>query len=70
MGRMLKVDEVTERLGVSRQHLWQMYFRLPHDPTAAPPRIQVSSRRYLWDEDSLEAWLKSRETAGAVRAIA
>jgi predicted DNA-binding transcriptional regulator AlpA len=56
MGRTLKVEEVCERLGVSRKHLNQMHYL-----GEAPPRIAVSKRRFLYDEESLEAWLKSRE---------
>lgn len=55
MGRKLKVEEVVEILGVSRNHLNQMYFR-----GDGPPRIRVSPRRFLWDADELEAWLASR----------
>lgn len=60
MGKKLKVEEVCERLGVTRSHLAQMHFR-----REAPPRIAVSPRKFLYDEESLEAWLKSRERIGS-----
>ena len=58
MGRKLKVDEVCERLGVSRKQLKQMRYR-----GDAPPHIAVSARIFLYDEESLEAWLMAREVA-------
>ncbi len=58
MGKKLSVDEVCERLHISRPHLNQMQFR-----GDAPPRIEISPRRFLYDEDSLEKWLMDRERA-------
>ncbi len=55
MGQKLTVTEVCERLHISRNHFNQLVFR-----KQAPPRIVVSPRRFLIDEDDLNAWLESR----------
>lgn len=56
MGDKLQIDNVCERLGISRNHWNQLVFR-----GEAPPRIVVSPRKFLVDEDVLEAWLASRQ---------
>ena len=59
MGAKLTVEEVCERLHISRQHFNQLVFR-----RQAPPRIVVSPRRFLIDEDDLEAWMNARRESG------
>lgn len=61
MGKTLTVDEVCERLHITRQHWNQLVYR-----GQAPARIVVSPRKFLVDEDVLEAWMASRmEKVGA-----
>ncbi|HBS74760.1 MAG TPA: hypothetical protein DEB55_10280 [Microbacterium sp.] len=58
MGRSrdLTIDEVCERLHISRNHWNQLVYR-----REAPPRIKVSPRKYLVNEAALEDWLASRQ---------
>lgn len=56
MGRKLTVDEVCARLHITRGHWNQLVYR-----NQAPPRIVVSPRRFLVDEDVLENWLQERQ---------
>lgn len=62
---LLNADEVCARLGITRAALNQMYYR-----GDAPPRIARSPRRFLWDEGSLDTWLKEREQAGTRESVA
>ena len=55
MGAKLTIDETCERLHISRKHFQQMVYR-----GDAPPRILVSPRKVLIDEDDLEQWMESR----------
>ncbi|MGN6272280.1 MAG: helix-turn-helix transcriptional regulator [Protaetiibacter sp.] len=55
MGEKLTIEQVCEKLHISRNHWNQMVYR-----GDAPPRIMVSPRRPLVDEDDLEKWLESR----------
>lgn len=63
MGRKLTIDEACERLHISRKHWNQLVFR-----NAAPPRIVISPRKFLVDEDVLEEWLRSKQESS--KAIA
>lgn len=63
MGKKLTVDEVCERLHITRGHWNQLVYR-----NQAPPRIVVSPRRFLVDEDVLEEWLSSRQERERTRA--
>lgn len=56
MGRKLTIDEVCERLHVTKTHFRQMVYR-----GQAPARIVVSPRRFLVDEEVLERWLEERQ---------
>lgn len=54
--RDLTIDEVCERLHITRQHWNQLvYLR------QAPRRIKVSPRKFLVNEDALNEWLAARE---------
>lgn len=56
MGKKLTIDEVCERLHITKNHWAQLVYR-----KEAPARIIVSPRRHLVDEAVLEAWLASRQ---------
>lgn len=56
MGKALTIDEVCERLHITRNHWNQLAFR-----GDIPARIIVSPRKHLVDEDVLNAWLAKRQ---------
>jgi len=62
VGDKLTPDQVAERLHITRDHLNQLNFR-----GDGPPRIKISTRRFLYDSDRLEEWMSSREQAGSTK---
>lgn len=65
MGAKLTIDEVCDRLHITRAHWNQLVFR-----REAPARIVVSPRKFLVDEDVLEAWLDERQERAPAEAVA
>lgn len=49
------IDEVCERLHITRSHWRQLVYR-----GEAPPRIAVSARKHLVSKKDLDAWIESR----------
>jgi prophage regulatory protein len=58
---LLTVDQVAERLTVSRPTVWR-YRRT--DPTFPRP-IKLSAGCSRWRADAVDAWIAERETADA-----
>ena len=65
MGRMLTPAEAAEKMRISVPALHQLNFH-----RIGPPRIAISARRFVYDEDTLEAWLAAREAPAGERISA
>ena len=53
--RILRLDELTERTGLSRTTLWRL-----ERANEFPKRIQLSRNSVGWDESEISKWLSSR----------
>lgn len=62
MGQKLRQAEAAEYCRISRNHLNQINHR-----GDGPPRIRISDRVFIYDTDSLDAWLAGREEPGRTR---
>lgn len=59
MMKMLRANEVMERVGVSRTTIWRLERR-----GEFPPRRRITNHIVAWSEDEIEEWLKSRQPVG------
>ena len=57
MDRILTLDEVLERIGVSNTTLWRMEGRGDF-----PARRRISPNRVGWLASEVEAWIQARPT--------
>lgn len=55
MARLLRVDEVTDRTGLSRTTIWRKE-RAGEFPT----RVKIGENSVAWREEEVEEWIDSR----------
>ena len=56
--KILRVDEVTERIGVCRGTLWRW-----EKLGLFPKKIQIGRRAMGWLEEDIDNWLKEKKEA-------
>lgn len=57
MARLLRVDEVTDRTGLSRTTLWRK-----ERAGEFPQRVKLGPNAVAWREEEVEEWIASRPT--------
>ncbi len=53
--RALRIQQVLDKTGLSRTHTYRLIQQGDH-----PKPIQLSERVFVWNEDSIDSWLKSK----------
>lgn len=60
MARLLRIDEVRRRTGLSRTSLWRK-----EKEGTFPSRVKIGANSVAWREEDIEAWIESRPRARA-----
>ena len=60
--RIIRPEELVDRLGISRTTLWRLQKR-----GEFPPPLQLSPNAVGWSEAEITEWLESRPRAGSAR---
>lgn len=55
MSRLLRIDEVTSRVGLSRTTIWRR-----EREGEFPARVKLSGNAVAWREDEVEEWIEGR----------
>ena len=53
----ITTKRLAAKLGVSTRSVWRFHHDMPDFPRA----IKLGHRSVLWDEDQIDAWLRSRQ---------
>ena len=60
MERLLPLREVLKAVPISRRHLYRL-----EEQGEFPVRIKVGSRRVVWPESEITAWIEKKRAQGA-----
>lgn len=60
MSRLLRVDEVKRRTGLSRTTIWRR-----EREGEFPARVKLGDNSVAWRESEVEDWIESRPTVGS-----